>query len=63
MAVEVSPYLLRRLRSLGEVLLGDGGPEQGEGTPPDSIGANEAQGAAASDAAALPPPSPAKEVA
>ena len=63
MAVEVSPYLLRRLRSLGEVLLGDGGPEQGEGTPPDSTGANEAQGAAAGDAAALPLPTPAKEVA
>ena len=63
MAVEVSPYLLRRLRSLGEVLLGDGRPEQGDGTPPDPTGANEAQGAAASGATALPQIDPAKEIA
>ena len=63
MAVEVSPYLLRRLRSLGEVLSGDGRPEQGEGTPPDSTGVDEVQGAAASGAAALPLHSPTKEVA
>ena len=63
MAVEVSPYLLRRLRSLGEVVSGDGKTEQGEGTPPDPTGVNEAQGAAASGATALPPNPPAKEVA
>jgi len=62
MAVEVSPYLLRRLRSLGEVLSGDDRPEDGEGTPPAEAATEEARGAAASGAAALPN-TPAKEVA
>jgi len=61
MAVEVSPYLLRRLRSLGEVLSGDDGSEQGEGTPPDA--AAEAQRTAAGGDAAPPQSVPAKEVA
>ena len=62
MAVEVSPYLLRRLRSLGEVLSGDDGAERGEGTPPDATAAAEAQRVAAGGAAAPPPRVPAKAV-
>jgi hypothetical protein len=62
MAVEVSPYLLRRRRSLGEVLTGDDKPEQGEGTPPDPTDAGEAQRAAAGGDAALPQSAQAKTI-
>ena len=60
MAVEVSPYLLRRLRSLGEVLSGDDKPE--EETPADTTGADQEQRTAASGDSGSPHRTPKKDI-